>query len=117
MEPKGKGGGNVAGGNGGGNGGPDGVEGKGGISCGSGGEGSDVGGGGVGISCGAGGGGRDVGGGGAGISCGAGGGGSVGCASSICGSILDAGGPCSVFAGLPSNNEGVELSSMTTGGT
>ena len=88
MEPKGKGGGNVAGGNGGGNGGPDGVEGKGEISCGSGGDGRDVG--------------------GVGISCGAGGGGSVGCASSICGSVLDAGGPCSVFAGLPSNNEGVE---------
>lgn len=90
MEPKGKGGGNVAGGNGGGSGGPDGVEGKGVISCGSGGDGSDVGGGGVGISC------------------GAGGGGSGDCASSICGSVLDAGGPCSVFAGLPSNNEGVE---------
>ena len=41
MEPKGKGGGNVAGGNGGGRGGPDGVEGKGVISCGSGGDGSD----------------------------------------------------------------------------
>ena len=100
AEPKGKGGGNVAGGNGGGNGGPDGVEGKGDIfaasavkevmlavgvfiSCGAGGGGSDVGGGGVGISCGAGGEGSDVG--GVGISCGAGGGGSVGCASSICG--------------------------------
>ena len=100
IEPKGNGGGNVAGGNGGGNGGPDGVEGKGEISCGSGG-------GGVGISCGAGGGGSDVGGGGVGISCGAGGDGSSGCASSICGSILVTGGPCSVFAGPPSDSIGV----------
>ena len=117
MEPKGKGGGNVAGGNGGGRGGPDGVEGKGVISCGSGGDGSDVGGGGVGISCGAGGGGSDVGGGGVGISCGACGGGSGGCASSICGSVLDTGGPCSVFSEPASSNKGVDLSSMTTGGT
>ena len=90
MEPKGKGGGNVAGGNGGGSGGPDGVEGKGVISCGSGGDGSDVGGGGVGISC------------------GAGGGGSGGCASSICGSVLDTGGPCSVFSEPASSNKGVD---------